>query len=125
MSNLLKAIVLVLDEALLVGLVLVVLWQLGVDLSPGVIIAVVVVLAIWILVLYRIIVSLVRRKQVGGREGMIGLQGKVVTPLTPEGVIKIRGELWKASCADDSISSQEEVIVVGIEGLRLLVERKK
>ena len=125
MSNLLKAIVLVLDEALLVGLVLVVLWQLGVDLSPGVIIAVVVVLAIWILVLYMIILSLVRRKQVGGREGMIGLQGKVVTPLTPEGVIKIRGELWKASCPDDSISSQEEVIVVGIDGLRLLVERKK
>ena len=125
MSNLLKALVLVLDEALLVGVVLVVLWELGVDLSPGVIIAVVLVLAIWILVVYRIIVSLVRRKQVGGREGMIGLRGKVVTPLTPEGVIKIRGELWKASCADDSIGSQEEVVVVSIDRLRLLVERRK
>ena len=125
MNNLLKAVVLVLDEALLVGVVLVVLWQLGVDLSPGVIIAVVVVLAIWILVLYRIIVSLVRRKQVGGREGMIGLQGKVVTPLAPDGVVKVRGELWKASCPDDDIGSQEEVIVVGIEGLRLRVKRKK
>ena len=92
MGNLLKALVLVLDEALLVGVVLVVLWNLGVHLSPGVITAVVFVLAIWIFVLYRIITSLVRRKQVGGREGMIGLQGKVVTPLTPEGVIKIRGE---------------------------------
>ncbi|MBL7119176.1 MAG: hypothetical protein ISS53_00670 [Dehalococcoidia bacterium] len=120
-----KAVVLVLDEALLVGVVLVVLWQLGVDLSPGVVIAVVVVLAIWILVLYRIILSLVRRKQVGGREGMIGLQAKVVTPLNPEGLVKVRGELWKASCADGSIGSQEEVIVVRIDGLRLLVERKK
>ena len=125
MNNLLKAVVLVLDEALLVGVVLVVLWQLGVDLSPGVIIAVVVVLAIWILVLYRIILSLVRRKQVGGREGMIGLRGKVVTPLAPDGVVKVRGELWKASCRNDNIGSQEEVIVVRVDGLRLLVERKK
>ena len=75
-------------------------------------------------VLYRAIVSLTKRRQMGGREGMIGLQGKVVTPLTPEGVIKVRGELWKASCTDDSIGTEEAVVVVGIEGLRLLVNRK-
>ena len=101
MGPLLKAFVLVLDEALLVALVLLALWKLGVNLSPAVIITVVVVLGLLVFVLYRTIMSLVRRKQVGGREGMIGLQGKVVTPLTPEGVIKVRGELWKASCNDD------------------------
>ena len=125
MRNLSKALLLVLDEALLVAVVLVVLWKLGVHLSPGVIIAVVFVLGIWIFVLYRLITSLVRRKQVGGREGMIGLRGKVVKPLNPQGVVKVRGELWKASSTEGSISTDEEVIIVGMEGLRLLVERKK
>jgi len=61
---------------------------------------------------------------VTGREGMIGLQGKVVTPLTPEGLIKVRGELWKVCSTGASISADEEVTVVGIEGLTLLVRRK-
>ena len=125
MRNLSKALLLVLDEALLVAVVLVVLWELGVDLSPGLIIAVALVLGIWIFVLYRVIMSLVRRKQVGGREGMIGLRGKVVKPLNPQGVVKVRAELWKASSTEGSISTDEEVIIVGMEGLRLLVERKK
>ena len=125
MKNLLKALLLVLDEALLVAIVLVVLWQMGVHLSPWIITTVVVLLAVLVFILYRVIVSLTKREQVGGREGLIGLQGKVVRPLTPEGVIKTRGELWKAKCIDDSISTQEEVVVIGVEGLKLLVKRKK
>ena len=65
-----------------------------------------------------------KERVVTGREGMIGLQGKVVTPLTPEGVIKVRGELWKAYSTDVSIGADEEVTVVGREGLTLLVRRK-
>ena len=124
MKNLLKAVLLVLDEALLVAIALVVLWKIGVHLSPWIIITVIVLLAVLIFIVYRVIVSLTRREQVGGREGLIGLQGRVVKPLTPEGVIKVHGELWKATCIDDSISNQEEVVVVGIEGLKLLVKRK-
>jgi len=65
-----------------------------------------------------------KKRPVTGGEGMIGLQGKVVTPLTPEGLIKVGGELWKAYSADVSINAGEKVIVVGLEGLRLLVRRK-
>ena len=124
MRNLSKALLLVLGEVLLVALVLVLLWKIGVHLSPVVIITVVVLLGGLIFVVYRIIVSLVGRKQVCGREGMIGLRGRVVAPLNPEGVIRIQGELWKASCTDDSIGTDEEVVVVEIEGLRLVVKRK-
>jgi len=124
MRNLSKALILVLGELLLVALVLVLLWKIGVHLSPVVIITVVVLLGGLVFVVYRIIVSLVGRKQVCGREGMIGLRGRVVAPLNPEGVIRIQGELWKASCTDDSIGTDEEVVVVEIEGLRLVVKRK-
>ena len=76
------------------------------------------------LVLYKLIAPVLKREQVTGGEGMIGLEGRVVTPLTPEGVIKVRGELWKAYSTDASISADEEVIVVELEGLKLLVKRK-
>ena len=124
MKNLLKAVFLILDEALLVALVIFILWEIGVHLSLLVIITVIVLMAVVIFVLYRIIVSLTKRDLVGAREGLIGLQGRVVKPLMPEGVIKVHGELWKAKCInDDSISSQEEVIIVDVEGLTLLVKR--
>ena len=124
MKNLLKATILVLDDALLVALVLYVLWEIGVDLSLSVIITVIVLAAVVIFVVYRIIVSLKRKDQVGAREGMIGLHGRVVKSLAPEGVIKVHGELWKAKCINDIISSREDVVVVGVEGLTLLVKRK-
>jgi membrane-bound serine protease (ClpP class) len=64
------------------------------------------------------------RKQVTGREGMIGEQGKVVKPLTPVGFITIKGEYWSAKSVDDSIEVDEDVEIVGLEGLTLRVKRK-
>ena len=124
MGNLSKAFLLVLDEALLVALVLFVLWKLGIDLSPVVVISVIVLLGVWLIVLYRLIVSLSRRKKVAGLEGMIGLQGIVVKPLSPEGVVQIHGELWDASSTCGTIKSNEEVLVEGMETLKLFVARK-
>ncbi len=65
-----------------------------------------------------------RRKPETGREEMVGLKGKVVQPLEPEGMIRIRGELWKARSRDgEKIPAGEEVKVVGVEGLMLIVVR--
>ena len=125
MNLLLKALALFLDEAVVVGLVLLVLWQVGVDLSPGVVAAVALLLGLWLFVLYRIVVSSFRRRQMTGREGMIGVEGKVVMQLNPEGVIRVRGELWTALSTGDSVAADEEVVVVGVKGFKLLVERKE
>jgi len=127
MRNLLKAVLYGLDEALLVAAALVVLWKLGVDLSPLIIVAVIIVLGFLTYIRYKVIVSTAKRKPAGGHEGMMGLQGKVASPLIPEGTVKIRGELWKASCTDDStsIEMEEEVVVIGVDRLKLLVKRKE
>ena len=122
MRNLSKACILVLDEVLVAALVLIVLWQAGVRLSPWVIATTVVVLGGWTLVLHKLIKSIVRRRQVGGREGMIGLVGKVVKPLAPNGVIRIHGELWNASCRDGRVAVDEDVVVTAVEGLKLVVK---
>ena len=48
----------------------------------------------------------------------------VIALVVALGVIKVRGELWKAYSTDASISADEAVIVVELEGLKLLVRRK-
>jgi membrane-bound serine protease (ClpP class) len=67
------------------------------------------------------------KKPVTGREGMIGLKATVIEPLDPQGTVKVKGELWKASSVDSKtgINVNEEVIVIAIEGLRLIVRRKE
>ncbi|BAD84536.1 predicted membrane-bound serine protease, NfeD homolog [Thermococcus kodakarensis KOD1] len=65
-----------------------------------------------------------RRRPETGKEEMIGAVGKVVEDLDPEGLIKVRGELWKAVSKDGSlIKVGEKVRVVGMDGLTLIVEK--
>ena len=55
---------------------------------------------------------------------MIGLKGEVVEPLAPVGVIKVKGEYWKAKSVDEGIAAGEGVEISGINGLTLEVRRK-
>ncbi|CAB49572.1 NfeD family protein [Pyrococcus abyssi] len=66
-----------------------------------------------------------RRKASTGREEMIGLTGTVVEELNPEGMVKVRGELWRArSKFGEKIEKGERIKVVDIEGLTLIVVRE-
>jgi len=59
-----------------------------------------------------------------GLEGLIGERGKVVEPLTPFGTIIVKGEYWKANSLDDNIQFDENIEIVGNEGLTLKVKRE-
>ena len=59
-----------------------------------------------------------------GLEGIIGERGKVVEPLTPFGTIIVKGEYWKANSLDDNIQFDENIEIVGNEGLTLKVKRE-
>jgi membrane-bound ClpP family serine protease len=65
-----------------------------------------------------------RKKPEGGLSDMLGTRGEVVKSLDPEGMVRIRGELWEAKSAGRKINAGEEVIVVGQKGLKLVVERE-
>ena len=58
-----------------------------------------------------------------GPEAIIGSEGVVATVLGPTGYVKIRGELWKASC-QYRLEIGDEVVVTEIEGLKLIVVPK-
>jgi membrane-bound serine protease (ClpP class) len=64
-----------------------------------------------------------RRKPEGGLSDMLGTRGEVVKRLDPEGMIRIKSELWKAKSVGRKIEIGEEVTVVGQKGLKLIVER--
>ena len=52
----------------------------------------------------------------------IDSRGRTTTPLTPNGYVRVNNELWKASSVDSAIDTNEEVVVVGIEGMTLRIE---
>jgi membrane-bound serine protease (ClpP class) len=68
--------------------------------------------------------SALRRKLVHDPKAIIGESGEAVMPLNPEGYVRIRGELWKASSTEPFIDTGEKVIVVDVNGLILSVKAK-
>jgi len=62
--------------------------------------------------------------QVSGIDELVGLVGKSVTPLDPEGKVFVRGEYWNVE-ADEEIKEGEAVEVVAIHGLHMTVRRAK
>jgi len=66
------------------------------------------------------------RKQVPvGLPSMVGTKGRVSGKLAPEGMVRIKGETWGAASAEGDIDIGEDVLVVGEDGLKLLVRRAK
>jgi membrane-bound serine protease (ClpP class) len=112
-----------LEEAALVVIMLWGLPQLGGEMPLGGLIAVMVVWGVIAVFIYRMGSRALKRKPVVGMPTMVGGRGKVVSPLTPEGLIRVKGELWEAKSAGDKIDNGEEVTVVGQDGLKLIVRK--
>jgi len=121
----LKVLVLLLDEVAALVLVILVLRFFEIKLPLPVIVIVALIVGTLIFIVHKAVIPSFHRKQVTGREGMIGLQGRVVESLTPIGVVIVEGEYWKAKSADENIEIDEEVEIIGIDRLTLRVQRKE
>jgi len=120
-----KVLILLLDEAVIIVAILLLLHFLEIHIPLPIMIVGGIILGIIILIIHIAVIPSFHWKQFTGREGMVGEQGRVVEPLTPFGVIIIRGEYWKAkSLDDDNVEIDEYVEIVGNEGLILKVKRK-
>jgi membrane-bound serine protease (ClpP class) len=62
-----------------------------------------------------------RHRVMMGAETLIGARAEVVSPCTPEGRVRVQGELWRARCRG-GVEVGDMVRVVEREGLTLLVE---
>ena len=63
-----------------------------------------------------------RRKAQVGSETLVGSRAVAVTPLRPDGQVRVQGELWQAR-SEDGADAGDAVRVRAVEGLTLLVER--
>lgn len=121
-ARLILAIVsLILEEAAIAVIVLMGLPRLGINLPLPALIAVMVLWLVYAVVTYRIGSSALRRKPLVSLPDMLGGRGKVVRQLAPEGLVRIKGELWVAKSAGKQIDVGKEIIVVEQDGLKLVV----
>ncbi len=112
------------DDVAVTAVLLLVLRLLNIPVALPVIIFLVVFFVAFAFLMHRAIIPSLRRKKVTGREGMVGLEGKVVEPLMPLGLVQVKGEYWQAKSVGGSIEVGEMVVVLGVEGLVLEVRRK-
>jgi len=112
-----------LEEAALVIIVRLGLPKIGINLPLPGLIALMVAWLAYSVVTYRMGSRALRRKPLDGLLDMVGSKGEVVGPLVPEGVVRIKGELWMANSAGGEINLGEKVIVVGQERLQLIVRK--
>ena len=110
-----------------VALMAIVLWglpKLGINIPLGGLIAMMAGLAAFGVISYRIGSRALMKKPVVGLSGMVGSKGKVVTPLAPEGTVRISSELWDAKSTGRKIGTGKEIVVVDEEGLKLIVRKR-
>ncbi|MCX7912425.1 MAG: serine protease [Dehalococcoidales bacterium] len=88
-----------------------------------VIIAIIVVVAIYFVVVW--VRRTYRRQVATGREELIGKTATVQTPLKPKGMVLVAGERWTAIIDEGQADPEEEVIITRVEGLKLHVTKKR
>ena len=109
------------EEAAIAALFLLGLPWLGVRIPAWSLAIIMVVWAGYSIATYRMGSQALQKSHVIGLESMVGSRGEAVSPLAPEGMVKIKGELWKARSQTGNIEAGKEVVVVSQDGLKLVV----
>ena len=111
------------EETALVVIVLLGLPKLGIEIPLAGLIALMAAWLAWSVFTYQIGSRALRKKPLDSLPDMVGSRGEVVSPLAPEGLVRIKGELWVAKSASGEINTGEEVTVVKQDGLKLVVRQ--
>jgi len=97
--------------------------HIGIELPVYVLILGMIAVLVYSIVAFRFVSRTSSRKAVVGLPDMIDGKGKAVSLLSPEGQVRIKGEIWSALATDEDIDRGQEIIVVGQDGLKLIVSR--
>ncbi len=93
------------------------------ELPRSVIVAVVLASAIFFTVAGRLGLKAQKRRKLTGAEAMVGEEGEALTDFRRgRGKVFVHGEIWNA-VGEEAIKKGDRVKVVGVEGLKLRVER--
>ena len=117
-------LILLVDDVAALLLLLLVLWIFDIQISLPIIVVAALLFGGLVFVIHKAIIPTFHKKQVTGAEGLIGLEGEVIQPLTPVGLIRTKGEYWKAKSLGENIAVGEEVEILSLNGLTLMVKPK-
>lgn len=112
------------DDVIILAVVGMALWYFKVKIPIWAMIAIGLVLGSYIFVRTWAVLPSLRKKKITGAEGMIGMEGEVVEPLAPVGIIRVSGEYWKAKSTGEDIVAGEDVEILRMDRLVLEVRRK-
>lgn len=87
-----------------------------------------IIIIIVIILLFLVVIWVVRahqRKIAAGSEELVGRKAVVEIALDPKGVVLVEGEHWTAVVDKGRVEPEEEVIITGVDGLKLIVTRKQ
>lgn len=113
-----------LEEAGIVLLMVVVLPVFGINVPLWATLAVVAAFAVFSYIMYRIGHPTVLYDAVTEPDAIVGKEGVIEVDLNPAGYVRVEGELWKAVSAGGDLRKGDAVVITGIKGLELTVERK-
>lgn len=99
--------------------------EFNVNLHVGVLIGIMVALGIFSASLFLFTTRTLKKQVTAGLPSMVGTVGKAVGNLTPQGMVKIHGELWGAVSEEGIIAAGEGIVVTGENGLKLIVRKVK
>jgi membrane-bound ClpP family serine protease len=119
-----SAITISLEEAAIYAVWRWLLPRYGVALPAAVLVA---VMAVWLgfsVWLFIFTTRALNRQPQVGLPSMLGINGRAAGPLSPDGMVNIRGELWGATSTEGNIRAGEEIVVTGEKGLKLTVRRR-
>ncbi len=97
--------------------------EFDINLSFSVLLGVMIAWGIFSISLFIFTTRTLKKQVPVGLPSMIGTRGKVAKPLTPEGMVRIKSELWVATSEEGDLAKGEDIEVVGEDGLRLVVRR--
>jgi membrane-bound serine protease (ClpP class) len=112
-----------LEEVAIVAIWRWLLPEFGIRLPFSVLIGVMVAWAAFAVALFIFTTRTLKRQTVVGLPTMIGSKGKVASSLVPEGLVRIKGELWGATSVEGNVDTGEWIEVVGEDGLKLVVRK--
>jgi len=114
-----------LEQAVLVAAMLWGLPLIDINLPVWVLVPASIVLQAYNVFSYRKSIQALRAQPIPGMSNMLGTRGETVNTLTPDGLVKIRGELWAATADNGNIVNGRNVTVVEQSGLKLVVRESE
>jgi membrane-bound serine protease (ClpP class) len=128
MSNLTKRLIVAIISTIIEEIVIFIaarlgLPEIGINLPLPVVIVIMVLWLGYSIFVFRMGTRALKKEPVKSLINMIGSKGEVASLLAPEGMVRIKGELWIAESSSGELEPGGQVIVIGQDRLKLIVSR--